>query len=80
MAKTHTLLVQCGRAEISACDRNSVSVDLLELKISNVLDDIHNDDITEWCQRNLQVEDIFSESELEKWAEANGYVKRGDNE
>lgn len=30
----------------------------------------------EWVARNRQPEDIFSASELEKWAESEGYVKK----
>lgn len=38
------------------------------------------DDAVTWVGANLQPEDIFSETQLEKWAEANGYVKATDNE
>lgn len=80
MAKTDALIINCARADISPYDKNKVSVDLVDLDITHVLDDIYNDDITEWCERNLQPEDIFSETQLEKWAAANGYVKGGDND
>lgn len=33
------------------------------------------DDATNWISANLSPDDIFSETQLEKWAEANGYVK-----
>lgn len=29
----------------------------------------------EWIAENLVPEDIFTDSQLEEWAEANGYVK-----
>lgn len=32
----------------------------------------------EWIVRNLEPEDVFSETVLEKWAEANGYVKASE--
>lgn len=79
MAKTDSLIINCARADISPYDRNKVSVDLIDLDVTHVLDDIHNEDITEWCQRNLEPEDVFSETQLEKWAEASGYVKSTDN-
>lgn len=31
----------------------------------------------EWMQENLSPESVFNESELESWAEENGYVKGG---
>jgi hypothetical protein len=30
---------------------------------------------TEWIGIHLDPEDVFSETKLEKWAEANGYTK-----
>jgi hypothetical protein len=34
----------------------------------------------DWISKNIDPEDVFSETQLEKWAEANGYVKATDNE
>jgi hypothetical protein len=30
---------------------------------------------TDWIGRNLEPDDIFSATQLERWAESNGYVK-----
>lgn len=30
---------------------------------------------TEWVSKNLNPDDVFSEKDLQAWAEANGYVK-----
>lgn len=38
------------------------------------------DHATAWIGANLNPEEVFPEYKLEKWAEANGYVKGGDNE
>lgn len=81
MAKTYNITIQCAVAEVGRSgDRSMVSADLQDVNVEHILDDIDNEDIIEWCQKNLEVEDIFSESDLEKWAEANGYVKATDNE
>jgi hypothetical protein len=29
----------------------------------------------DWISKNMEPSDVFSENELEAWAEANGYVK-----
>lgn len=33
------------------------------------------DTAIDWIGKNLQAENVFSENELERWAEANGYIK-----
>lgn len=33
------------------------------------------DSAIEWISRNLNPEDVFSKSDLESWAESNGYIK-----
>ena len=79
MAKTDSLIIVCARVDVSpAGNRNSVSADLVDINVEYVLDDISNEDISNWCQQNLEPEDIFSETQLDKWAEANGYVKGGE--
>lgn len=29
----------------------------------------------DWIQRNLEPDDVFSEKQLDNWAESNGYIK-----
>jgi hypothetical protein len=33
------------------------------------------DDATQWIQDNLAPDDVFTEEQLETWAEENGFVK-----
>ena len=33
------------------------------------------DEAVHWIQNNLEPEDVFSDEQLEDWAEMNGYVK-----
>lgn len=34
-----------------------------------------DDEIRDYCRDSSEPEDVFSESSLDKWAEANGYIK-----
>lgn len=33
------------------------------------------DDCLEWIRQNLNPEDVFSTTQLDKWAESEGYIK-----
>jgi hypothetical protein len=33
----------------------------------------------EWIQNNMAPDDVFSKSDLESWAEENGYVQKSDD-
>ena len=33
------------------------------------------DEAIEWISRNLNPEDVFTESQLERWADISGYIK-----
>lgn len=38
------------------------------------------DDVIEWVKNNLNPEDVFSTTQLDKWAESEGYVKQTENQ
>lgn len=38
------------------------------------------DNAIDWIRDNLDPEDVFSTTQLEKWAESEGYVKKDDTE
>ena len=46
---------------------------------SNFADEVFGpyplDSAIEWIQRNLNPDDVFSNNDLDDWAEANGYIK-----
>lgn len=43
---------------------------------AELLPDYPLDDAIYWIQRNLEPRDVFSNTDLEKWAEENGWVKK----
>jgi hypothetical protein len=80
MAKTKSIEVTCSEAIISPNTYNLVSVNLSHPDVDSLLENMEKDDLTAYVRDALEPEDIFSETILEKWAEANGYVKQADNE
>lgn len=44
------------------------------------INEVYIDDeaIIEYCKDNFSPDEVFPESELEDWAERNGYVKEGE--
>lgn len=79
MAKTENITITCNKVEVVPMSHSRVGVELQAVNAESILCGIHREDTAEWCRQNMQVEDIFSETQLEKWAEANGYVKGGSN-
>lgn len=75
MAKTKEIDITCVSAQITPNGSRAISVSVEEPNIDDLLAAVDDYDLTEFCERSYQPEDIFSESVLEKWAEANGYVK-----
>lgn len=43
--------------------------------IENVIGRSLLDDSIEWIAKNMEPDDVFSQSALETWAESNGYKK-----
>jgi hypothetical protein len=80
MAKTKEIDITCVSAQITPNGTKSISVSVEEPNVDDLLENIDNDDLTEYVERNFQPEDVFSETILEKWAETNGYVKATESE
>lgn len=79
MAKTTKIVVACFSAEICVRGREQIDVTITDPDVDEILGEITGDDIDNWVRNNKEPEDIFSTTQLESWAEANGYVKGGDN-
>lgn len=75
MPKTSNIRFNCKTAAIESYNTQLVWVDAAEPDVDHILEDIHHDDLSEWIQENKKPEDIFTERQLEKWAEENGYIK-----
>jgi hypothetical protein len=75
MAKTNELSFTCSKAEVVSHDGRVVMVTIDEPDIETILMGIHTDDLIEYVQRTMGVDEVYSQSELEKWAESEGYIK-----
>ena len=58
-----------GTQDKSFAELMKDSIDEVKMSTSSL------DNAIEWIGENLQPEDVFSEKELERWAESNGFVK-----
>jgi len=80
MAKTKEITFTCTDIRISPQRYNSTNITVEDPNSEEILNGMNKEDIIDWAQSNLSPEQIFSTSELEKWAESEGYVKGGNNE
>lgn len=46
----------------------------VKFEVSNALVEIPEEEILDYVRKNFYVHDVFSEAELHKWAEDNGYI------
>jgi hypothetical protein len=75
MSKTKEIFINCANVTISPNGGRAISVSLDEPDVDGMLGDVDKDELTEYVGRSFDPEDVFSETQLDKWAEANGYVK-----
>lgn len=76
MSNTKSLEIECDNASISGTRNQRIVVNIdVPADIDALLGEIHEDDINNWISRNRNPEDIFSSSDLAKWAESEGYTK-----
>lgn len=75
MATTKSITINCDEAKITPNGSFAVSVEIEGFSVDDLLRTIDEDDLIDWVKRNKYPEDLFSESELEKWAEGAGYIK-----
>lgn len=80
MVKTKEVSFECRNVQVTSRDYYNVNVviEAEPVHIDSVLDGIDNENIKTYCLEKFEPEDIFSETQLEKWAEANGYVKSNE--
>jgi hypothetical protein len=75
MSKTKRITVVDSSATTETNNAHTIQMIIEDPNIDSLLDEIETEDLADYLQANKSVQDIFSENELEKWAEANGYVK-----
>jgi hypothetical protein len=76
---TENLTFSCASVHVEPISSRVINVEVGEADIDEILDDMNVEILAEYVVRKFEPEDIFSETQLEKWAEANGYVKSTDN-
>lgn len=76
MSKTQSLEINCVSANSSANGNRLINVVIDKPDdIDELLGQFHEDDIIQYVAGNMQPDDIFSTTELAKWAESEGYAK-----
>lgn len=75
MAKTKELAIICSGEIRTVANRNMLTVHIEEPNVDDALTAFHSDDLIGYVSNNYGVEEVYSEKDLQKWAEDNGYVK-----
>lgn len=79
MAKTTDITVKGTSAKVWSRQADGFQVAQVENPdVRHLLLGINTDDLVEYVREYIAVEEIYSETELTKWAEANGYSKSND--
>lgn len=48
--------------------------------VQDVINDSLLDDVVDWISSNMEPDEVFTKSDLELWAEKNGFIKAKDEE
>lgn len=83
MPKTSELTIRCQVATMVNVNPESswpVKVEIISPDIKSLLLRVHTDDLIEYVREYIGVEEIYSQSVLDKWAESEGYIKQSDSE
>lgn len=77
MPKPTELTITCGEVRIVPKRNNIVTLTLEDPEMDGLLKNIPWDHVVEFV-RGEQVgpDEVFTDEQLEKWAEANGYIKQ----
>jgi len=65
----------CDEVKVTPNSAYSCQVEIEGFNVEHLLDYIDEEDIKDWVKNHLSVDDVFSTSELDKWAESEGYIK-----
>lgn len=75
MSKTKELAIMCSGEIRTVANRNKLTVHIEEPDVEDALTSFNSDDLIQYISNNYGVEEVYSEKDLQKWAEENGYVK-----
>lgn len=80
MAKTKKIMISCDEAKITPNGAHAVCIEIEGFSVDDLLDTIDKDDIAVYVEKNMNPEDIFPATQLDKWAESEGYIKADKND
>lgn len=76
MAKTKKISITTSEEVRVTSNRNRSTIHIDEPEITELLQEISDEDIAEYVQwNNYKPEDLFDEAALNNWANQNGYIK-----
>lgn len=80
MAKTNSITISCDEVKVQPNGSHVVSVEIEGFSVDDLLDTIDEDDIASYVEKSMNPEDVFPATQLEKWAESEGYIKQSEHE
>lgn len=75
MPKIKSITIITGEEVSVNPNRNKTSIRIEEPDVNEIISSIDNDDLVTYIQSEYDPGDVFSEEDLIKWAEENGYIK-----
>lgn len=81
MANEKDFNVVCQNASLAASSYNQLSISIEGANVRKFIEDLPEDvykEVVEFVWRNNSPEEVFPETDLAKWAEANGYTKENN--
>lgn len=76
MSKTTSLEIECDNVTIGGNRYQRLQLTIEgPASVNEILNGIDEDDMNQWIASNRNPEDIFSITDLQKWAESEGYTK-----
>lgn len=75
MSKTKELTIICDEVKVTPNSYGKVRVETEGIEVDDILHNIEHEDLIEYIKDHLSPEELFPTSELEKWAESEGYTR-----
>jgi hypothetical protein len=72
--KELTVTIEAKKVNTIPDDRNTLSVEIEVADISEIIGALPDEDLEVWISQNRKPEDIFTEKQLEEWANNNGFT------
>lgn len=79
MSKTKEITFTCSAARVEPNRYGQVTMVAEDPNVEEVMNAMDSGDVVEWANGHYIPSDIFTEEELSKWAEANGFTSEEQN-